>query len=168
MTLTARIAGFLLIAAGSTTPVFAADIVEAPVPVLEFEVPLETTGFLMSYNPNGIMLPQLQVYSAGKLRLANITQVPLEKFIPLVEEALGKEQGDMQMELAAGGWTDKDGGRMDPASLPDAEFYFVEYWAEWCKPCHQLQAELFEYLAEREINAVVIKVELDPMKLYDK
>ena len=135
-------------------------------PIVEYKVPLETVGFLMSHGSNGITLPQLQVYDGNRIRLANIVGVPTNRFIALADEALQRKQGDMEMRLAAGGWKTMEGGPVDIAALPPADAYFVEYWADWCKPCHQLQEDLFEYLHEHDINAVVIKVELDPMPLY--
>lgn len=138
------------------------------IPIVEFKVPLATIGFLMSYGKNGITLPQLQVYDSSRIRLANIAGVAADRFMPLVDEALQRKQGDMEMRLAAGGWNTMDGKPVALAQLPPAEVYFVEYWADWCKPCHELQADLFAHIKDQDLDAVVIKVELDPMPLYAK
>lgn len=135
-------------------------------PVLQYKVPLATVGFLMSYSKNGITLPHLQVYDTNRIRLANISGVPADRFIPLADKALQRTQGDMEMRLAAGAWETLTGDPVNIEALPPADAYFVEYWADWCQPCHELQEDLFEYLRDREIDAVVIKVELDPMPLY--
>ncbi len=50
--------------------------------------------------------------------------------------------------------------------LPAADFTIVEYWADWCEPCHMQFDLLKQALKEHETLAInVLHVQADPTKL---
>jgi len=52
------------------------------------------------------------------------------------------------------------------AKPPEADVLLVEYWADWCAPCHMQFDALVEYLGARpDLNARLLHVEADPTKL---
>ncbi|HXO38097.1 MAG TPA: hypothetical protein VN872_05645 [Candidatus Acidoferrum sp.] len=51
-------------------------------------------------------------------------------------------------------------------NLPPADFTIVEYWADWCKPCHQQLELLHQALKAHETVAInILHVQADPTKL---
>jgi len=50
--------------------------------------------------------------------------------------------------------------------LPSADFTIVEYWAEWCQPCHTQSEQLKKVIASQPgLSINVLHAEADPMKL---
>ena len=49
----------------------------------------------------------------------------------------------------------------DPLAQPDGEWLFVNYWAEWCKPCTEEIPELNAFHREQAGKARVVMVNFD-------
>jgi thiol-disulfide isomerase/thioredoxin len=59
-----------------------------------------------------------------------------------------------------------DGKPVLVESLPKADFYVIDYWAEWCGPCRMLAHDLDGILKRWDgAHAVWLKIESDPQKL---
>ena len=58
---------------------------------------------------------------------------------------------------------EKDG--KPPGKFAEADFTVVEYWAEWCKPCHMQAKFLNEVIAKHpDLAITILHVEADPQK----
>lgn len=54
--------------------------------------------------------------------------------------------------------------------LPDADAYVVDYWAEWCAPCHEMARDIERQMKRWKSDGkhiVWIKIESDPQKLQE-
>jgi thiol-disulfide isomerase/thioredoxin len=49
----------------------------------------------------------------------------------------------------------------DPLAQPDGEWLFINYWAEWCKPCIEEIPELNAFHREQAGKARVVMVNFD-------
>ncbi len=49
----------------------------------------------------------------------------------------------------------------DPLAQPDGEWLFVNYWAEWCKPCTEESPQLHDFHREHAGKARVVMVNFD-------
>jgi hypothetical protein len=58
-----------------------------------------------------------------------------------------------------------DGQHVASASLPQADAYVIDWWAQWCKPCHEMARDLTGILARwSDTRFVWLKIESDPEK----
>ena len=59
-----------------------------------------------------------------------------------------------------------DGKRVTLESLPPADLYIVDYWAQWCEPCRIMTRILDGTLKHWDgVHSVWLKVESDPEKV---
>jgi|SRR5690349_4614294 hypothetical protein len=63
----------------------------------------------------------------------------------------------------------EDGRPITSAELPSADAYVIDYWADWCSPCHQLKRKLESTLHTWDDKKFVwLEIESDPKKLPDR
>jgi thiol-disulfide isomerase/thioredoxin len=59
-----------------------------------------------------------------------------------------------------------DGKPVPRSEIPSADFYVVDYWAEWCGPCRMLARDLQSFMAKHEDTSFVwLQIESDPEKM---
>jgi hypothetical protein len=60
----------------------------------------------------------------------------------------------------------EDGRSLARTELPPADAYVIDYWADWCGPCHQLKRKLQSALNTWDGKTFVwLQIESDPKKL---
>jgi thiol-disulfide isomerase/thioredoxin len=61
-----------------------------------------------------------------------------------------------------------DGQPIVSSDLPPADAYVIDYWADWCGPCHELKRKLQSTLNTWDGKKFVwLEIESDPKKLPD-
>jgi hypothetical protein len=75
----------------------------------------------------------------------------------------------INLDLILSETTGDDGRAIATADLPPADAYVIDYWADWCSPCHELKRKLDSALHSWNGKTFVwLQIESDPKKLPDK
>lgn len=122
---------------------------------------------LATLQERGMPLPQLRVYDAEGRQIADFDSGYSAATFPsrLTGTLVNRRPTDSPLTLEREvAWVMTPSGEdLDP--LPPADVTVVEYWAEWCAPCHEQWDALEEVLAEHpELSVNVLRVEADPEK----
>jgi len=117
-----------------------------------------------------ITLPQLRIYDRDGRLLRDLTRgfAPdtfdetlrgvARKPIALKQAALGLPAELQVVERPDG---------TPVGDLPKADLIFVEYWADWCQPCHQQYDKLKEFMtSQKKLTTCLVHVEADSSKAY--
>lgn len=112
------------------------------------------------------VLPQLRIYNAEGQFMKGLERFYAPGLLgSMIEDSLAADSGNSERKLDTelASMTRPDGSALGDS--PEASLYVVKLWAEWCKPCDQLTAELDAYLDEHpDLDVHVYNVEADPMK----
>lgn len=113
-------------------------------------------------------IPQLRVYDKQGQQVADFSsgfepetfKEDLDKVLQSPKANTGKPILKAELEII----TDSKNKKLK--ELTSADFTIVEYWADWCKPCHQQFDLLQETLqAHQELAINILHVQADPTKL---
>jgi thiol-disulfide isomerase/thioredoxin len=112
-------------------------------------------------------LPQLRVYDRQGRQVGDFAGFEPETFKEAVAKILqsptpipGKPELSRELKIIV------DGENKRLKELPSGDFTFVEYWADWCEPCHEQFKLLHEALDRRANVAInVLHVRADATKL---
>lgn len=152
---------FPLINSQSSTP--------KPAPHHEIrELKVEDAALFKMINGNPFELPQLRVYDRQGRQVADFGggfdpdrfRGQLEKVLrsPSPKEGKKSLQDEMQSIVEKNG--------KPPEKLADVDFTLVEYWAEWCEPCHLQAKDMNEVVGKHpDLAITVLHVEADPEKI---
>jgi hypothetical protein len=59
-----------------------------------------------------------------------------------------------------------DGKPVPKSEIPPADFYVVDYWAEWCAPCRMLSRDLQSFMRKHDDKKFVwLQIESDPERM---
>jgi hypothetical protein len=113
-------------------------------------------------------LPQLRVYDQQGRQVADFGGgFAPDTFRAQLEEVLrspSPKTGAESLEDEAKEIVEKDGTPLVKSASPD--FTIVEYWADWCKPCHMQAKLLNEVVAgQPDLAITIFHVEADPQKI---
>lgn len=136
----------------------------------DYQIKPEVLQRAMSGEAGVFGLPQVRIYGGDGYLLSDLGVGYLPgRLAEALEQAMKPDAKSdrarsLVVELAD---FETEGG--DEPPLPRcAELYVVKYWAEWCKPCHLVDAELEAYLAEHPERSIeVVSVEADPDRLAE-
>ncbi len=113
-----------------------------------------------------IMLPEFSIYDAQGFRIYHSIGLP-DSFQKDVQAALaGSRHEDGKLSDIQTNMVHMDGSPFTNDALKEADFVFVEYWAEWCSACLKQMKQVTDIIGnkpERKIRW--LKVEKDPTKL---
>ncbi len=113
-----------------------------------------------------IMLPEFGIYDTEGFRIYHSIGLP-DSFQKDVQAALaGNKREDGKLSDIQANMVHMDGSPFTDDSLKEADFVFVEYWAEWCSACLKQMKQVADIIGnapERKIRW--LKVEKDPAKL---
>lgn len=115
-----------------------------------------------------LSLPQLRVYDAdGRLRHDFDRGFSPDTFTAtlreLADKPLASAEAPVGLPAELAGVERPDGTPV--GKLPKATLVFIEYWADWCQPCHEQLEMLTHFLATNpNLNACVLHVEADSAK----
>lgn len=89
-----------------------------------------------------------------------------------LERALKQDKplsAPITLEMVLAETEDAQGKPVATESLPKADAYVVDYWAEWCAPCRMISRDLEKFFPRwNGVHVVWIKVDSDPSKLPKK
>lgn len=116
-----------------------------------------------AYASFSVELPQFRLYDSQGWRLANTAGYEGGRFARLLDSLLsGKGTPDGHLladDLPR--FQAPDGKRL--AEVPAADFTIVEYWADWCQPCHKQTADLVRMLGKYpKLKVNVVYVDSSP------
>jgi thiol-disulfide isomerase/thioredoxin len=112
-------------------------------------------------------LPQLRVYDRQGRQVGNFVGFEAETFKKKLAKVLqsptpipGKPELSRELKVIV------DGENKRLKELPSGDFTFVEYWADWCEPCHK-QFKLLQEALDGHTNlaVIVLHVRADATKL---
>ena len=140
----------------------------APAPHEIRELKVDDAALFKLINGNVFELPQLRIYDRQGRQVADFGGgFAPDRFRGQLEKVLlspSPKEGKKSLENVLQSIVDKNG---KPTEKPaNADFTLVEYWAEWCKPCH-LQAKYMNEIIEKhpDLAITVLHVEADPEKI---
>ncbi|HEX9943453.1 MAG TPA: thioredoxin domain-containing protein [Thermoanaerobaculia bacterium] len=112
-------------------------------------------------------LPQLRVYDAKGARVLDITGYSAAFSATLTSVLKGNGRADAARPLARELDRIRTAGGKPLAPLPKADFTIVEYWADWCVPCHAQARDMAMVLAalsDVEVNLLHVNADLNKIK----
>ncbi|MGO9678960.1 MAG: TlpA family protein disulfide reductase [Candidatus Sulfotelmatobacter sp.] len=113
----------------------------------------------------GLVLPQFRIYNRKGQQVADLGGRVGDDFKERVEAAL-KHPSPTSSDKTLSWEVERIADTAD-TSFADADFTFVVYWAEWCKPCEAERKLMIEILnSHPELNVNVLHVEADPVKAF--
>jgi hypothetical protein len=90
-------------------------------------------------------------------------------FIASLEASLKKKKAltrEAGLRETVGAAKTADGGALDASLAAQYDFVFVEYWADWCSPCHAQRKAVADFLAGAPtMNVLWLHIEKDFTKL---
>jgi hypothetical protein len=107
-----------------------------------------------------LVLPQFRLYDSRGWRLASSSGYERSEFRSRLESFLageGTADGERRLSAELLRFETRGGRRLK--EVPPADFTIIEYWAEWCQPCHVQSGELAEVLAgfpKLSVNVVYV------------
>jgi hypothetical protein len=140
----------------------------APAPHVIRELKVDDAALLNLIKGNIFELPQLRIYDRQGRQVADFGGgFNPNRFRGQLEEVLrspSPKEGKKSLQTELQSIVEKDGKPVEKISA--ADFTMVEYWAEWCKPCH-LQAKDMNEVIEKhpDLTITVLHVEADPEKI---
>lgn len=147
-------------AAESRTPVWPQNVTIFEAQVAKLEVP--KGGGSINFQ-----LPQLRIYDAKGQRVLNVTGYSgaFSAMLASVLEGKGQPQASavVASELSRLGTAD----RKPLKPMPKADFTIVEYWADWCAPCHAQARDMARVLTEHpnvRVNLLHVDADLNRIK----
>lgn len=166
-----RLVCILIVAAGlgATSAAIAAIAANAPSPappaakkpawpanVRLIEARLGKEAFSTSFS---LDLPQFRFYNAEGWRLAHTAGYSgqFAAFLQSLLAGKGTPDGNLLADDLPRFET-VDGRRL--TEVPPADYTIVEYWADWCTPCHKQTADMVKVLARHpklEVNVVYVE-----------
>ena len=132
------------------------------------ELKVEDAALFKLVKGNIFELPQLRIYDRQGRQVADFGGgFDPDRFRGQLEKVLrspSPKEGKKSLQVELQSIVEKDGKPAEKATA--ADFTLVEYWAEWCKPCH-LQAKYMNEVIEKhpELAITVLHVEADPEKI---
>jgi thiol-disulfide isomerase/thioredoxin len=124
--------------------------------------------FKMVTKKKEFAIPQLRVYDKQGQQVADFSggfepdtfKEELDKVLQSPKPDTGKPVLQAELEII----TDSKNKKLK--ELPPADFTIVEYWADWCEPCHE-QFDLLQksLAAHPELAINMLHVQADPTKL---
>ncbi len=114
--------------------------------------------------------PKAHVFNADGFLLGTITGYPRPSEDPFFYEELQRllalsntleQHLDDQLADAAAYWRLSDSGE-PMGTLPEADYYLVERYADWCNPCRRFMQDFPGWVADHEPDVVLIKLDLMP------
>lgn len=131
------------------------------------EVKVENKALLeMLQGGKKFSLPQLRVYNQKGFQVADFGSGEDDTFPATLTKVLQSppKENSTTLESETRILVEKDGKPLQ--TLPSADFTIVEYWADWCEPCHTQAEQLKKVVASQSgLSINVLHVEADPMKL---
>ena len=128
--------------------------------VAKVEVPKGSGGI-------NFQLPQLRIYDAKGQRVLNLTGYgsSFSRMLAGVLEGQGQPQSFALLASELDRLRTADHKPL--ARLPKADFTIVEYWAEWCLPCHAQARDMAAVLTEHpkvRVNLLHADADLNRLK----
>ena len=133
-------------------------------------IELQHTQEAMKATYNGqrkVPLPRLVVFDGKRRPIIAETgfHTSLDKEL---HEALSRDRlitSPITLDMVLAETHDAHGATLTADQVPQADIYVVDYWAEWCGPCHMLAHTLNNTLNHwSSVRSVWIKIESDPNK----
>ena len=114
-----------------------------------------------------VPLPRVIVFD-GKRQLLIAETGYNTKFDKQLHEAVQHDKPlalPITLEMVLSETQDAHGDPVTIDRIPAADLYVVDFWAEWCGPCHMLAHALTDTLNHWDgVRSVWIKIESDPRK----
>jgi len=111
-----------------------------------------------------LVLPQFRLYDSRGWRLAKSSGYERNEFRGRLEALLagqGTADGERRLSADLSRYETPGGRRLK--EVPPADFTVIEYWAEWCPPCHVQTGELAEVLGNHpQLSVNVVYVYASP------
>jgi thiol-disulfide isomerase/thioredoxin len=147
-------------AADSRSPGWPANVTVFELQVAKVEVPKGS-------NSVHFQLPQLRIYDAKGQRVLNLTGYGSSFSGMLTSVLEGKGQPQASLLLARELDRLRTVDRKPLGALPKADFTIVEYWADWCLPCHAQARDMAAVLTEYpKVRVNLLHVDADLNKLH--
>jgi len=147
-------------AAGVQAPQWPANVTVFEAQVAKVEVPKGSQSI-------NFQLPQLRMYDAKGQRVLNVTGY--SGAFPRILASVLEGQGEPQAfaRLAAELDRVRTSEHKPLGQLPKADFTIVEYWAEWCAPCHAQARDMAAVLGEHPKSRVnLLHVDADLNRIH--
>lgn len=112
----------------------------------------------------GFTLPRLQIYNGEGVLLTEFAGWGGDR-MKSIEENLAVASGHPEMMRLwddLGRFESFNGVPVSRDEIPQADYYFVEYWATWCLPCKFQMTDLKKFAESREeLEIVIITINCD-------
>jgi thiol-disulfide isomerase/thioredoxin len=162
----------LLLALSLTGAAMAAMAAGTPAPawpenVKVFEVQLAKVEVPKGGGRINFQLPQLRIYDAQNRRVLNVTGYSSAFGAMLTSVLEGKGRAEASALLAPEIDRVRTADRKPLGPLPKADFTIVEYWADWCVPCHAQARDMVKVLTAHpavRVNLLHVDADLNKVK----
>jgi len=168
MSTRALLLSFVLPSALSVAATAAPPTPEWPANVAVFEAQVAKVEVPKGSSSINFQLPQLRMYDAKGQRVLNVTGYS-SAFAGILSGVLeGRGESQAFATLAAElGRVVRSADHKPLAPLPKADFTIVEYWAEWCAPCHAQARDMAAVLGghpKTRVNLLHVDADLNRIK----